>query len=1011
MTVRGHSISYLRHGRASDFAAGLIENTTGTEMNCIRSRHEHLEIARAPSTLAIHLGVTLIRREGSMEPSDHLETFRFGNYLLDPQRRKLTREGNPVELGSRSFDLLVLLVRARGQIVSKNQILDEVWPNLIVDETNLRFQISRLRKELSQSSEPGEYIKSVAGRGYVFVAPVTAQSQPSNIEEARSSPESRTPIPTRVKLLFGREENLNRLHDLLLQARFVSIVGSAGMGKTTAAIELAHRLTERFGSNIFFVDLGLVGSSEAVLPAIAGAVSFSFASGDLLRGLVTSLERRQILLILDCCEHVLDAVSEVTATLVREAPSVFILATSREPLRALGENVYALPPLMLPEMNQQEITAAQAMLSPTVQLFMTRARECGFGGQLEDEDALALVHICHRLEGNPLAIELAASRVKMYGFSALLEVLDNRLFLSWPGLRHDPRHATLGAALDWSFALLSELEQRVLTRLSIFVGTFSLEAAVAVCRDLAEDQWTVARVIEELVDKSLLSTQHGSRALKYRLLDVTRIYAEVKLLESGERDHVAERHAGYFLGVLQELHTRIDRDPGDVLEAGLMGNVRAALEWCFSASGSKELGIELAAVASRLFIERGLMHDCVRWCQTALAALGEEAEPSKSALLLQLSLATSMMYSLGNVEAVGGVLDRGLQIAFALRDNDYALELLAGRNLYHTRRGEFADALKDAERFAALARKLENPKHLVTAEYILGIAYNLVGKQDLARKTLESGWVRGQMLGLRRLVYCGYDTILRTHISRVWTAWLCGFPEEAATLADQVLKASARDANPVTASIARLLVAQQILWSGDREWAQRVVDELMDIATTHDLRPYRSGGRLLQGKLLLAAGDVEGAIPVLGEALQSLRELRVTVLITPGARSYVECLATTGKTQEAEEILLPLIQSARSSPTYFLPELLRTRADLLVMQGRPNDEAESAYEEAIAQARDDGALAWELRATKALARHLVSRGNKARAQAILQDVCSRFAERTRSRDLAEAEQLLADLAG
>jgi len=171
-----------------------------------------------------------------------------------------------------------------------------------------------------------------------------------------------------------------------------------------------------------------------------------------------------------------------------------------------------------------------------------------------------------------------------------------------------------------------------------------------------------------------------------------------------------------------------------------------------------------AGVPGRVIVARN------SWCQKALSILGEEAEPTTSELQLQLSLATSMMYSLGNVEAVGGVLDRGLQIASALGKDDYALELLAGRNLYHTRRGEFAAALRDAERFAALARELDDPKHLVTADYILGIAYNLVGKQALSRRTLESGWARGQMLGLRRVIYCGYDTVLRTHIKKtVWS--------------------------------------------------------------------------------------------------------------------------------------------------------------------------------------------------------------------------------------------------
>jgi len=291
-----------------------------------------------------------------MQPPEQSEVFRFGDYLLDAQRRHLTRDGKLVELGSRSFDLLVLLVRAAGKVASKKEIMDEVWPNITVDEANLRFQVSRLRRELAKSPHPGEYIQSVAGRGYVFVAPIEVQAA-QHIAERRSDLETGTRRSMRVRLLFGREEDLKKLQDLLLDVRFVSIVGSAGLGKTTAALELGHRFAGHFRQSVCFVDLGLVNSSDAVLQSIATAVGFSFVSGDLLRGLVSFLNERQVLLILDCCEHVLDAVSEITATLFRENPSAFILTTSREPLRALGENVYNLPPLVLPEAMQGKINA------------------------------------------------------------------------------------------------------------------------------------------------------------------------------------------------------------------------------------------------------------------------------------------------------------------------------------------------------------------------------------------------------------------------------------------------------------------------------------------------------------------------------------------------------------------------------------------------------------------------------------------------------------------------------
>ena len=939
------------------------------------------------------------------EQANDAEILQFGPYRLVPSKRLLLRGEESVELGGRAFDTLALLVRHCGEVVSRRQILDEVWPDLTVDETNLRAQVAQLRRALGD--EGADYVKNVRGRGYVFVAPV--QSVPPS-PPAPGAVRGR--LPGRLQRLVGRRRALDAIAPQMLACRFVSLVGAGGIGKTTLAIELAHRLADEFGNQVCYVDLGSLKAPDLVLPTVAVALGYTVNSDDLLPGLSSFVADRRLLLVLDCCEHVIEAAAGLAAALFRNAPAVHILATSREPLRAEGETVHLVEPLELPTL-KSDLTAAEALVASSVQLLMQRAAANGFMGELQDGHADAVAEICRRLDGNPLAIELAGSRLITYGFSGLLEGLGAGAILGWPGRRHDPRHRTLEATLDWSFRLLSDVERRVLARLSVFVGAFTMQAAEAVARDAAEERSVVARVVEELVDKSLIAIKSVDGTHLYRLLDVTRFYAEMKLTEIGEREEILRRHARRCVDVLQgqsagPRHVMPTAGRGLDLQAG---NVRAALEWCFSESGNVELGIDLAALSGRTWLDLSLLRECLRWSRIALARLGDE-QISNRLLRLQESLALCQMYTLGNDEHVGAAIERGLAMAEALGERESELHLLAGHNLLLTRRADFIGALGAAERFAALAHASMDPVEVVASDWMLGSTHQLIGHQRMGLEFLEQGTARGEALGIGKAFYFGFDNNARSSIGRAWSSWLCGMPDKARRLARHVLDQAIAHGHPVSLCITYLYTTSVVLWLRDLDWAEGLVNSLIELATKHQLLPYKTGGLALKGELLLMQGRTDGGVALLQSVLEPLRAEQLNIVLAPTLRAYAEGLARMGDVEEAEGIIGELVDCAETkSPTYLLPELLRTQADVM-LASRPDDRAgaEACFRRAIARAQSDGALGWELRAANSLASLLIRANRSEEARSLLERTRSAFTEGFEAGDLAQAHQLL-QLAG
>ncbi|MEW6148283.1 MAG: winged helix-turn-helix domain-containing protein, partial [Pseudomonadota bacterium] len=381
-------------------------------------------------------------------------TLSFGPFSVRPHERLVMRDGVAVPLGAKAFDTLLALMSRPNEVVSKWELMAIVWPGITVEESNLRFHVAALRKALGDGKDGARYIATLSGRGYCFVAPISQAQLPA---ARRSAPRAELPpvkLPNRLQRMVGRDEALAAISEKLLTARFVTVAGPGGVGKTAVAVALAHDLLTTFSDAAHFVDLAALSDPHLVITSILLMLGLPAEAEDPLPALLAHLRDKRMLLILDNCEHVIAAAAPLAAEIFHAAPNVHILATSREALRVEGEQVYRLAPLAVPP-DGAGVTIAAAQVYPALQLFLERAAASGAQITLDDANAVIIAGICRKLDGMALAIELAAGRVEAYGLEQTAALLDERLNLLWQGQRTaPPRQKTLQATLDWSYRLL-----------------------------------------------------------------------------------------------------------------------------------------------------------------------------------------------------------------------------------------------------------------------------------------------------------------------------------------------------------------------------------------------------------------------------------------------------------------------------------------------------------------------------------------------------------------------------
>jgi predicted ATPase/DNA-binding winged helix-turn-helix (wHTH) protein len=938
------------------------------------------------------------------------EIVTFGPFRLIPAERLLMKGDKSVNVGGRAFDLLFTLVRNAGRVMSKRDLINRVWPDVIVEETNLRVLMASLRKTIGDGVGEARYITNVPGRGYCFVAPVQRLS--ASQDHAFSKSVTGAKLPARPHTI-GREKHVATLTSLLGSHRFVSIVGPGGMGKTTVALAISHAIAEDFDGAICFVDLGALTDPTLVVATVASAIGCLVQPRDPISGLVAFLADRRFCLVLDNCEHVIEVVAELTAQMFDRAPLVHLLVTSREALRVAGEHVYLLQPLDGPSDNAN-LSAAEVLASPAAQLFMHRAAAGGHSPELTDIDAPIVADICRRLDGIALAIEIAAGRVGTFGIGGMAALLDTPVKFRWQGQRNAiPRHKTLQAMLDWSYDLLSEHEQKFLRNLSVFAGVFTFEAARLVAEEIGDQTMDASDAIASLVDKSLISISVNDGSTYYRLLDTTRDYVRSKLLDRGEDSAAARRHALYYTNCLAGMGTDrltnlyVRRESSVSL---CVGNVRAALAWSFSARGDPCIGIELAAHAVPLFLRISLLEECQYWCMRGLAVLRDGYGGILQELPLQKALAISSMFTRGNTPEVRAAIERGLEIAQIHGDTEYQLHFLSGLNLFLTRRGDFASALVTAERSAVVAAGIGSAG-AVPAEWMLGATHHMVGNQVLAQRHCESGFELAEIPNSEHINFFGYDHRVRARVAHARTLWLRGFPDQAVNTARQAIDEGALSDHPVTLCISLLYATYVFFWCGDFRDAEELLERALAHTLKHSLPAYHAVGSAMKGELMVISGAWVEGVEVLRTAVAALLADDHHVVAAATSRALAEGLAHCGNSEEAAGVIAKAVaQAERFGGTFELPDLLRAQGQILLAAPRPDIElAEALLIRSLDLARKQFAPAWELRSSIALARLWVERGRAHEARDILSSIYQRFTEGFGTLDLRVARQLLNDL--
>jgi predicted ATPase/DNA-binding winged helix-turn-helix (wHTH) protein len=932
----------------------------------------------------------------------------FGPFRLRRAERVLEKDGVPVKIGSRALDVLTTLIEHAPHVVSKRELMAYAWGTLVVDEGSLRFHIAALRKVLGGGKSGSRYVTNVAGRGYCFAAPVTSIATRGMHGEGVVSSPPALRLPRRPTRVLGRDGVVRDLTRELTERRFVSIVGPGGIGKTTVALVVAHEVLSEFAGAVHFLDLAAIKDPQLIAAALASQLGVSAVTPNPIPMILAALSERRVLVLLDSCEHVIEAVATLAEELFRGAPQVHLVATSRESLRAEGEWVHHLAPLECPPRDVLSLTATQALSFPAVQLFVEQVEASGYPLQLSDAEAPIVADLCRRLDGIALALELAARSVGVHGVKGTASLLDHHFNLLRGRRTATPRHQTLTATLDWSHGLLSETERLVLRRLAIFVGAFSLEAAIAVV-DLDAAQATGA--LARLVEKSLVSLD-VSAAARYRLLDTTRAYALEKLATSGEQKTIARRHAEYVSSALERFEAkpwkRLSAEGIDFFVSQLV-NVRAALDWSFGADGDGDIGGRLAAAAVPFFFQRSLLPECVAWSERALTRL-TPITATPLTLQLQTCFAMALMY-LANSPAAETALVQALQLAQSLEDPVSQLLLLAQMYRYKLRRGDWRELRDLASRCDALVGQVEDPLVNVIVRTASAVTCHHLGEHVEALEHARiacSYTARSSQLNTNAFIP-GAVAALSVQARSLW---MLGHPDQAIAASRTAIK-EAEDLNhQATTILERVLNAHIFLYTGDWQTAGELVRRGIVEATRYALTQCHSIAIGWQGVLAVRLGE-----PLRGTELLQTAVARLRAEDYQGYYRHVlsgelaEGFLKTGATALAHTTICEVVEREEAcGPSCHMPELLRVKGEVLLSMAQSDkDEAEQCLLDSLRLARNHRALSFELRTGMSLARLWTASGRGDQALELLTSIYSRFSEGFQTLDLVSAASLLDEL--
>ncbi len=916
--------------------------------------------------------------------------------------------GAPVPLGSRAFEILETLALSSGGIVTKDELMKRVWPGLVVEDNTLQVHISAIRRALGKDRD---LLRTVSGRGYRLLGEWTEPEARflGSTPAIRVEPSERgafvTNIPSAASELIGRQSSISQIITLMSAYRVVTLTGPGGIGKTVLASEVARRLQPSIDGDAFFVELVSLPDPNLVPTTLAQTLDLRLQGDDISADLVArAIGNRKMLLVIDNCEHVVDAAAEMVEAILRACQNVSVLATSRELLRIEGEFTYRVPPLEVPAKEEK----VDALQHSAVQLFVARTLALQSDFTMSKDRVSVIAGICRHLDGIPLAIEFAAARAATLGLQQIAGRLDDRFVLLTGGRRTAlPRHRTLRAALDWSYELLPEGERRLLRNLAVFPAGFTLEAATAAS---GEDEEQTASGLSNLVSKSLVTFEGTDAAPRWRLLETVRVYSLEKLGAGADYRLTMQRSAEFFRSFFQpfsnanSLQVAIERLGPYRRE---IDNLRAALTWALSSDGDGKLGARLAAVASDFWIAISLVSESGEWAQKALFQLEDEAG-SRTEMVLQCALGFALIYTQGMSKRGRDVLIRALSLAKALGDADYQQRVTCALWLFSARSMELKDAL-------AYAREYEkgsddrDVQSRATAAWMIGIPQAYQAEHLEAQDRLDWAARNSPLTNRRRdMLRLGADIRTSSMAHNTVNLISLGRLDAASrTAEDSILEARATK-QPFVFCVALAWASAFVSLSLEndlraREWGE----ELIEHALQHGLKPFYAVGLCVRGSLASRSGSPAEGIDALRAGLREMHETSYLLFYPFFMCELATALQMAGRLDEGlGQIQEALRFSADKGYQWMVPELLRRKGEIIATRDVNERLPVNLFHEAAHRASAQGGLYWELTASISLVEYLASRGEQPSTRKILLPVYERFTEGLSTPRLLRAKMLI-----
>jgi predicted ATPase len=819
-------------------------------------------------------------------------------------------------------------------------------------------------------------------------------------------------LPSATTRIVGRRQIINLINQDVMDARLVAIVGAGGIGKTTVALAVAEQAIREFRDGVWFIDFAPLKDAALVPNAIAAATGLVVHSANVQAALCRYLRDRETLLVLDNCEHMIDAIATSVAQILDEGPRVHVLATSRAPLCVSGELVHRLPGLATPPVSSR-LTAENALAFPAIQLFVDRATDRLESFTLSDADAPVVAEICRTLDGIALAIELAAIRVDVFGVGGLHRQLDDRFRLLGGRRAGLERHRTLAATLDWSYSLLRMDEAALLRAVSVFAGVFRAGDASTVANMSADNAGTV---LAELAAKSLLAvdvdTDTGEAT--YRLLETARAYCLDKLLASAEHRPVRLRHAGHVATVIERaaggLALQSARDRSTAF-GRYIDDLRAALAWAGTDPADRPLLIRLTMAGTALWNHFSLTDESRTHLKRAIAEIGEAGAAGTAVEMhLQLALAGAALYTRGMGSDVREAMWRAHDISVQLGDTEFRLRCLRVIGTYQLFNGENEAGIRTLETFVAIAAT-QDPSAVPEGETHLGVGELFVGRLRAVRQRLERLYAQDmQDLDDAQSLQFLYNNSINVMVVLSHAQWLTGSPDAAERMAAMVVEHGLKARHELSLSIGLAWVCLLYFWTGRDEECSRYTAMLDDLVERHGIVTWRPIVIFCRGAMASRhEGTLAEGIKDLERAVAECRAMGHMARLPHYIGVLADALARQGRLSEAEATIRDALDLAtHQNDRWCVPELLRIEALIRGAGGQP-DEPEAMLNKSMALAEEVGAQSWRLRAAIDLARLWQVQSRSRDARHLLQSVYDAFTEGFQTRDLQTAGRLLAEL--